>query len=89
MNRYGNLRDELYQKFLELGVSNFRPLGNTIYILPPYTISNKELKKVYQAIENVIDFKKTSEKSQVFLFKFVLQHPNGAFIFTFSKCPFT
>ena len=54
MNRYGNLRDELYQKFLELGVY-LRPLGNTIYILPPYTISNKELKKVYQVIENVID----------------------------------
>lgn len=54
MNRYGNLRDELYRKFLELGVY-LRPLGNTIYILPPYTISNKELKKVYQAIENVID----------------------------------
>ena len=54
INRYGNLRDELYRKFLELGVY-LRPLGNTIYILPPYTISNKELKKVYQAIENVID----------------------------------
>lgn len=54
MNRYGNLRDELYQKFLELGVY-LRPLGSTIYILPPYTISNEELKKVYQAIENVID----------------------------------
>ena len=54
INRYGNLRDELYRKFLELGVY-LRPLGNTIYILPPYTISNNELKKVYQAIENVID----------------------------------
>ena len=54
MNRYGNLRDELYRKFLELGVY-LRPLGATIYILPPYTISNEELKKVYQAIVNVID----------------------------------
>ena len=54
INRYGNLRDELYHKFLKLGVY-LRPLGATIYILPPYTMSNNELKKVYQAIENVID----------------------------------
>jgi adenosylmethionine-8-amino-7-oxononanoate aminotransferase len=54
INRYGNLRDELYNKFLKLGVY-LRPLGATIYILPPYTMSNNELKKVYQAIENVID----------------------------------
>ena len=54
INRYGNLRDELYHKFLKLGVY-LRPLGATIYILPPFTMSNNELKKVYHAIENVID----------------------------------
>lgn len=49
MERYGNLRDELYQFFMENGVY-LRPLGNTIYILPPYVIPEAQLKKVYDVI---------------------------------------
>ncbi len=33
-----------------------RPLGNTVYIMPPYCITDNELKKVYAVIENVIDY---------------------------------
>ncbi|MDF4203543.1 adenosylmethionine--8-amino-7-oxononanoate transaminase [Maribacter sp. SA7] len=47
--RYGNLRDELYGFFLERGVL-LRPLGNTVYVLPPFVITNQELQKVYDAI---------------------------------------
>ncbi len=54
MERYGKLRDTLYEKFMEKGVF-LRPLGNTIYILPPYIISNDQLNKVYRSIEEVID----------------------------------
>lgn len=50
MDRYGSLRDELFSFFMKNGVC-LRPLGNTIYILPPFVISNKELKKVYDVIE--------------------------------------
>ena len=32
-----------------------RPLGNTIYILPPSTISEEELNKIYGTIVEVID----------------------------------
>ena len=54
MARYGNLRDELYQFFMQRGVA-LRPLGNTIYVLPPYVITDKELAKVYSAIQEALD----------------------------------
>lgn len=49
-DRYGNLRDVLYQFFMDRGVA-LRPLGNTIYVLPPYVITQKELSKIYDVIE--------------------------------------
>ncbi|WP_261375018.1 adenosylmethionine--8-amino-7-oxononanoate transaminase [Maribacter sp. MAR_2009_72] len=54
MERYGNLRDELYQFFLNRGVL-LRPLGNTVYVLPPYVITNKQLQKIYAAIKEALD----------------------------------
>ncbi|WP_405203411.1 adenosylmethionine--8-amino-7-oxononanoate transaminase [Dokdonia sp. LLG6352-1] len=54
MARYGNLRDELYQFFMQRGVA-LRPLGNTIYVLPPYVITDEELAKVYTAIQEALD----------------------------------
>lgn len=52
-HRYGALRDELYRFFLARGVL-LRPLGNTIYLLPPYIISDSELKKMYRAIDELL-----------------------------------
>ena len=52
-DRYGSLRDRLYKQFMGQGV-NLRPLGNTIYTLPPYVITNAQLKKIYDAIESVL-----------------------------------
>ena len=42
-------RHELYPFFLEQGVL-LRPLGNIVYIIPPYVISDEELELVYQSI---------------------------------------
>ena len=50
MERYGNFRNKLFQHFMKRGVF-LRPLGNTIYILPPFIISKDELNKIYKAIE--------------------------------------
>ncbi|MEM7084850.1 MAG: adenosylmethionine--8-amino-7-oxononanoate transaminase [Bacteroidota bacterium] len=50
MERYGDLRNQLFEHFMEQGVF-LRPLGNVIYMLPPYVISNQQLKKIYDAIE--------------------------------------
>ena len=46
-----NMRQRLYQEFLKHGVL-LRPLGNVIYILPPYCIKEKELNKVYEVIRS-------------------------------------
>lgn len=54
MDRYGKLRDELYQFYMDNGVF-LRPLGNTIYILPPFVISDLELDRVYKTIEKSLE----------------------------------
>lgn len=55
IERYSNIRDKLYEFFMKRGVY-LRPLGETIYIVPPYIISRDELSKVYQSFEDVLDF---------------------------------
>ncbi len=54
MERYGNLRDKLLNFFMDNGVF-LRPLGQTIYIQAPYTIIQKQLNKVYDVIEKVLN----------------------------------
>ena len=51
---YGNLRNKLYNFFIENGVI-LRPVGNIVYILPPYVITNEQLEKVYQVVENALE----------------------------------
>lgn len=43
----------LYRLFLEQDVL-LRPLGNTVYILPPYCVTQTELEHIYACIEHVI-----------------------------------
>ncbi len=45
---------KLYQFFLERGVL-LRPLGNTVYVMPPYCITDDELDLVYDAIRAAAD----------------------------------
>jgi adenosylmethionine-8-amino-7-oxononanoate aminotransferase len=47
------MRPKLYQFFLERGVL-LRPLGNVVYVLPPYVISPEELHRVYDVIQEAI-----------------------------------
>lgn len=54
MERYGNIRNLLFQHFLEQGVY-LRPLGSTIYILAPYVTTDEQLKKIYDSIELALD----------------------------------
>jgi adenosylmethionine-8-amino-7-oxononanoate aminotransferase len=51
---YGTLRNKLYNFFIENGVI-LRPVGAIIYILPPYIITENQLQKVYQTIENALE----------------------------------
>lgn len=54
MERYGNLRYKLFNFFMEHGVC-LRPLGNTIYILAPYVVTEAQLNTIYTTIEKVLD----------------------------------
>lgn len=51
---YGNaVRDEINYFFLDHGIL-LRPLGNTVYLLPPYCISDQELDLIYTKIREYI-----------------------------------
>ena len=50
---FNSLRDSLYNYFLNAGII-LRPLGNIIYILPPYCITNDQLTYVYAKIEQAL-----------------------------------
>ena len=47
------MRPKLYGFFLERGVL-LRPLGNVVYVLPPYVISPDELNHVYDVIVEAV-----------------------------------
>ncbi len=53
-NYYGTLRNKLYDIFIKNGVI-LRPIGNIIYILPPYIITKMQLQKIYTVIEAALD----------------------------------
>jgi len=48
------MRPKLYNFFLERGVL-LRPLGNVVYVLPPYAISPEELHRAYDVIQEAIE----------------------------------
>jgi adenosylmethionine-8-amino-7-oxononanoate aminotransferase len=50
---FNSLRDTLYRFFLEAGII-LRPLGNIIYILPPYCITDEDLSYIYSKIEQAL-----------------------------------
>lgn len=52
---YGGIRNELYRFFIEKGII-LRPVGNTIYILPPYIITNAQLQRIYEVILQAIEY---------------------------------
>lgn len=50
------VRNELYAFFLDHGVL-LRPLGNIIYILPPYCIEIKDLERIHELIFELLETK--------------------------------
>ena len=53
-NYFDAIGPVLRARFLEEGFL-LRPLGNTIYLMPPYCITASELESIYQAIRRVLD----------------------------------
>jgi adenosylmethionine-8-amino-7-oxononanoate aminotransferase len=54
MERYGNLRNRLFKHFMDQGVF-LRPLGHTIYILPPYVTTETQMQRIYGAIKSALE----------------------------------
>lgn len=54
MDRYGEKRYEIFDHFMKNGVA-LRPLGSTVYILPPYVITQQQLEKIYDTIVELLD----------------------------------
>lgn len=50
---FNNLRDLIYNFFLEKGIL-MRPLGNVMYLLPPYCISDDDLDYIYRCIKEFL-----------------------------------
>jgi adenosylmethionine-8-amino-7-oxononanoate aminotransferase len=48
------LGPKLQSHFRDAGVL-LRPLGNTIYVLPPYCVTTDDLEAIYNAIETAAD----------------------------------
>lgn len=53
-NYLNSAGEHAYKYFLDKGII-MRPLGNIIYILPPYCISNDDLESIYQNIGTYLD----------------------------------
>lgn len=51
---FSEMHDKLYPYFLERGVL-MRPLGNIIYLVPPYCISAEDLTYIYSCIVDALD----------------------------------
>ncbi|MCB0508707.1 MAG: adenosylmethionine--8-amino-7-oxononanoate transaminase [Chitinophagales bacterium] len=51
---FNSIRDFLYDNFIQRGVI-LRPLGNTVYVMPPYIISKEELQQIYVVIDEMLD----------------------------------
>ncbi len=47
------VRDVVYRFFIDKGII-MRPLGNIIYIIPPYCISDEDLDNIYNAIKELL-----------------------------------
>jgi adenosylmethionine-8-amino-7-oxononanoate aminotransferase len=63
MDRYGDKRNQIFKFFMDRGVC-LRPLGKTIYILPPFVILKEELNKVHQVIIELLeDFHSTDSSN--------------------------
>lgn len=51
---FSDMHEQLYPYFLERGIL-MRPLGNIIYLVPPYCISHEDLEYIYQTILDALD----------------------------------
>ena len=49
-----SIAQEIYDFMLDNGVL-LRPIGNTVYILPPYCIDEQDLERIYETLWRSLD----------------------------------
>ena len=49
-----SIGNEIYNFMIDNGIL-LRPIGNTVYILPPYCISNEDLERIYETLWRSLD----------------------------------
>lgn len=54
---FQSIRERLYDHFIARGII-LRPLGNVLYVMPPYCITREQLEVIYEAIEETLGKKK-------------------------------
>ena len=52
---FHSIRDKAYDFFIQRRVL-LRPLGNVIYVFPPYCITYDQLERTYQVIEDFLNY---------------------------------
>jgi adenosylmethionine-8-amino-7-oxononanoate aminotransferase len=57
------LAPKLYEFYMSCGLL-LRPLGNTVYVLPPYCIDESDLEKVYDGIARSLDVVRDERKQR-------------------------
>ena len=60
---FSKITDQLKPFFMEQGLL-IRPLGNTLYLMPPYCITADELDQLYQGVEAGLAYLDQAEKPQ-------------------------
>jgi adenosylmethionine-8-amino-7-oxononanoate aminotransferase len=51
---FNNMRDLLYTFFLERNII-LRPLGNVVYVMTPYCITDEQLEQIYAALREAME----------------------------------
>ncbi|MFY7729125.1 MAG: adenosylmethionine--8-amino-7-oxononanoate transaminase [Flavobacterium sp.] len=51
---YGDFRNKLYRFFIDKGII-LRPVGNIVYVLTPYIITEPQLNRIYEVIEQALE----------------------------------
>jgi len=51
---YGDFRNKLYDFFISKGII-MRPVGNIVYILPPYIITDEHLDAIYETVTEAVN----------------------------------
>jgi adenosylmethionine-8-amino-7-oxononanoate aminotransferase len=51
---FAGIRDVAYEYFISNGLL-IRPLGNVVFLNPPYCVTNEELSRMYEGISGLLN----------------------------------